>query len=69
MESIKEGFKKIVNESGITVAKTYVGNGTYLIKAEAKDYKMIEKYLTKINEELTKYFSKLGTIEIKRLDA
>lgn len=69
LESIKEGFKKIVNESGITVAKTYVGNGTYLIKAEAKDYKMIEKYLTKINEELTKYFSKLGTIEIKRLDA
>jgi len=69
LELIKEGFKKVVNDKGITTLKTYVGNGTYLIKAEAKDYKMIEKYLAKLNEDLTKYFSKLGKIEIKRLDA
>ena len=36
-----------------------------MVKAEAKDYKLIEKYLTNLNEHLQKYFSKIGTIEIK----
>ncbi len=68
LELIKEGFRKIQEDKNVKVLKTYLGNGTYLIKAEAKEYKTIEKYLTKINDDLTKYFSKLGIIEIKRLD-
>jgi len=66
LELIKEGFSKIPEEKGIKINLIYVGKGTYSIKAEAKDYKMIEKYLSVLNETLTKFFSKIGKIEIKR---
>jgi translation initiation factor 2 subunit 1 len=68
LELIKEGFKKLPTEKEIKSHISYIGNGTYLIKCEARDYKMIEKYLTKLNDQLTHYFSKIGTIEIKRED-
>lgn len=68
LELIKEGFKKIIPDKEIKMHISYIGNGTYLIKCESKEYKTIEKYLQKINDDLTKYFSKIGTIQIKRED-
>lgn len=66
LELIKEGFKKITSDKGINTHISYIGNGTYLIKCEAKEYKMIEKYLQKTNDLLKGYFEKIGKIEIKR---
>ncbi|PIU21998.1 MAG: hypothetical protein COT14_03305 [Candidatus Diapherotrites archaeon CG08_land_8_20_14_0_20_30_16] len=63
---IKDGFKKVCKEKEISANVTYIGNGTYFVKAQARDYKMIEKYLAKVNDILTNHFSKIGTIEIKR---
>lgn len=66
LDIIKEGFKKIPTDKEIKTHVNYVGNGAYLIKCEAREYKMIEKYLAKINDILTNHFSKAGKIEIKR---
>lgn len=63
---IKTGFKNLPTDKDITSIVKYQGNGKYMIKAEAKDYKLIEKYLTNLNDHLQKHFSKIGTIEIKR---
>ncbi len=66
LDLIKIGFKEMPIDKSIETEITYIGNGKYLIKSHGKDYKTIEKYLTKINEYLEKYFKKIGTIEIKR---
>jgi len=68
LELIKDGFSQIPKDKDIKTHLTYKGNGNYSFKAEAKDYKTIERYLSKVNDILTKYFSKIGTIKIKRID-
>lgn len=68
LELIKKGFEKIPEEKDIKIHLSYRGNGKYMFKAEAKDYKTIERYLSKVNEILEKHFSKIGTISIKRME-
>jgi len=68
LELIKEGFKKVPVDKEIKTHISYIGNGTYLIKCEAKEYKIIEKYLQKVNDTLTDNFAKIGKIDIKRED-
>ncbi len=63
---IKKGFKDLPKDKNVISTIKYQGNGKYMVKTEAKDYKTIEKYFATINDYLQKYFSKLGTIDIKR---
>lgn len=67
IEKLKTVFANIPKEKDLNAIITYIGNGKYLIKLKAIDYKKIEKQLTKINEYLTKEGKKFDAFEIKRL--
>lgn len=64
---IKSYFDNMPKDKSISVNLSYIGNGKYLIKAKAIDYKKIEKSLDKINEYLTKEGKKFDEFELKRL--
>ncbi len=64
---IKKYFESMPADNTITTSLTYIGNGKYLLKAKAMDYKKIEKSLERINEYLTKEGKKFDEFELKRL--
>ncbi len=66
IDKIKTLFSGIPEDKELETNITYIGNGKYLIKLKAIDYKKIEKYLTKINDYLNKEGKKFDVFEIKR---
>jgi len=68
VDKIKQVFAGIPKDKELSANITYIGNGKYLIKIRAIDYKKIEKYLILINDYLTKEGKKFDAFEIKRLN-
>ena len=66
LEMIKKIFKNVPKDKEVELNTTYIGNGKYLIKTKAMDYKKIEKYLTTVNDYLQKEGKKFDTFGIKR---
>jgi len=67
LEKIKVLFSNIPQEDKVETHLSYIGNGKYLLKTKARDYKKIEKYLDSVNVFLNKESKKFDAFEIKRL--
>ena len=64
---IKDLFAEIPKSKEVKVDITYEGGGKYLITAKAKDYKIIEKYLSLLNDYFSKKKKKFVELDYKRV--
>ena len=67
VEKIKKTFLNIPKEENISLKINYKGNGKYLLIIKAIKYKILERYLTKINDYLQKQKKGFDKLEIKKI--